>query len=119
MTIYKRITEIKNTEIEITNISKPYSEAENRLVELFASQIKNAQVSCSTYGSGEVVNTFDNTIDNMFIDIAFGDITKSFSVKHIMTNTTSIKFTDPEIYNIWEAICQGVFAHFCIFFSGG
>jgi hypothetical protein len=103
MTIYERIDEIKNTvELTMDNATEAYAEAEAELVTLLSDRVKDAEVDCSAHGTGKVVAAIGDTLDDMFVDIAFDEVTKSFSLKHVMTNTF-VKLTDVEIREAWKA----------------
>ena len=97
MTTYERITEIKNTvELTMENAHETYSKTEAELVSLLVDQLKDTEVDCSTFGTGTVIQSCGETLEDMFIDISFGETTKSFSLKHAMTNTF-VKFADADV----------------------
>lgn len=99
MTYYETIKEMQNNlVIDTTTIDAIYFNAEETLTTLTCSYIANADVMSITHGSGVIVKASGRTFDAIIVDIAFAAVTKRFSLKHMITNTKFIQFTDQERY---------------------
>lgn len=103
MTTYTRLEEIKATELTLDNAHDTYNNVENELVKLIGDYVLGAEVSCQTLGFGHVVAYKGTTLDNIIVDIEFADTTKKFSLNHIITVASFVKFEDIfEIGSIYD-----------------
>lgn len=105
MTIYERIYEMKNnTVLEAETAKDTYFETEQKLASLIGELVMGAQVKSrvNVLGTGTVISYQGTTLDNLIIEIEFENVTKRFSLAHILANTF-IKFTETsEISKIWD-----------------
>jgi len=105
MTIYERFDEmICNTEFDLENAKQAYYETEAGLVVTISELVKEAEVVSTMYGTGTVVSTQGKTIDDIIIDVEFPEVTKRFSLAHIISGNKFTKFTDENIYEIWNQV---------------
>lgn len=104
MTIYERLEEVKtNYELKLENARETYYQAEAQLVDLVGNYVIGAEVSCQAYGPGRVVAFKGTALDNIIVDVEFADVTKKFSLTHIITVARFIRFEDIlEIGVIWD-----------------
>lgn len=104
MTTYERLEEIKNAaELTLDNAHDTYYKAEAELVDLIGDYVMGAEVRCTAHGPGHIVVYKGTTLDNIIVDVEFADITKKFSLAHIITVAKFIKLEDIfEIGVIWD-----------------
>lgn len=99
--VIENLKENLNTEAEVTKES--YYEAEAQLVNLFGTYIMNANITCKTLGNGKVTAYSGDTLETMIIDITFAELTKRFSMSHILNSGKAfVEFTNEEIANLWQ-----------------
>lgn len=73
-------------------------------VKLIGDYVFGAEVSCQTLGFGHVVAYKGTALDNIIVDIEFADTTKKFSLNHIITVASFVKFEDIfEIGSIYDS----------------
>lgn len=104
MTIYERFEEIKNTtELKLENAKDTYYQAELALANLVGDYVLGAEVACKAYSPGHIISYSGTTLDGLIVNIEFAEITKKFSLMHIMTVGNFINFVDTlEIGVIWN-----------------
>jgi hypothetical protein len=104
MTTYERLEEIRNAaELTLVNAHDTYYEAEAELAALIGDYVMGAEVSCQTYGPGHIVAHKGTTLDNIIVDVEFDNITKKFSLAHIIMVAKFAKIEDIfEIGVIWD-----------------
>lgn len=106
MTYFERLEEMKKgVVLDLNNMHEAYYEAESKLVKLVSEQIKSAEISSTTCGTGLVLNSYGDTLDQMVMEVNFFDSIKKFAVLPvIMGNTLFVKFSDIlEIGDTWDA----------------
>ena len=104
MTYSEKLTDIQtNINLELDTANETYFEAENKLINIISECIKNSsEVTCITYGIGQVTEVSGETLDLTYLTIDFAGMLKKFSLLHMMTTNKFIKFTDSsEIDNVW------------------
>lgn len=107
MTYFERIDEMKNNiAMDLENATEAYKVTELDLVNLFSEQINGAEVTCALYGNGKVTAITGDTLDNAILDITFVDITKRFSLMHIMTNKFIKLVNEDVIKEVWDKVLE-------------
>lgn len=104
MTIYERFEEIKDTtELRLENAKNTYLNAEQELLGLVGDYVMGAEVYSTLYGPGHIISYKGETLDGLIVNIEFATAVKMFSLMHIITNGTFVKFVDTlEIGIIWN-----------------
>ena len=104
-TYFERVDELRdNTNFTVENHPADYVAAETALVDLFAEQIKGAEITSTSYGIGLVLNSYGDTLDQMVMEVNFFDSIRKFAVMPVITGKVLfIKFSDiPEIRDMWD-----------------
>lgn len=104
MSIYERFGEIKDTtELKLENAKDTYYQAELALVNLVGDYVMGAEVVGKTYGPGHIISYSGTTLDGLIVNIEFADLSKKFSLMHILTVGNFVNFVDTlEIGIIWN-----------------
>ena len=104
MIIYERFKEIKDTtELRLEGAKDTYYKAESALVDLVGNYVVGAEVISTLYGPGHIISYKGTTLDGLIVNIEFAEFSKQFSLMHIITNGTFVKFVDTlEIGTIWN-----------------
>lgn len=103
MTIYERLNELKNTELEAATAKDTYNTVETELVKLVGDYVIGAPVKAQTIGAGKVVSYHGDTIEHLIVDIQFGNSIRKFSLQHLCTAARFIRFEDIfEIGDLWS-----------------
>ena len=103
-TTYENFAALKaETAQKLAKTREVYTEAETELVKLVGDFVTGATVECQTYGPGEIVGYNGTTVENIIVEVKFAELTKKFSLQHIVAVAKFIRFTDTtEINVIWE-----------------
>lgn len=103
-TTYENFAELKaETELKLANTREVYTEAETELVKLVGDFVMGAAVECQTYGPGKVISYDGTTLDNIIVEVQFAELSKKFSLQHIITVGKFIRFENAvEIGVIYE-----------------
>lgn len=107
MTTYERLEALRNsTNLDADNAHEVYPTVEAELVNLFADQIKNAEIITTAWGTGKVTEASGETIDSMFMTVVFANDTKRFAVEPIISGKAFFtKFVEnEEIKNAWNEV---------------
>jgi hypothetical protein len=104
MTYFETFNEMKNAiAVEQKMPKENYFKYEAKLTDVLCECIKDIRVDCKAHGSGIIISSTGETLNDLFVDIAFKDFTKQFSLLHIMTNKKFITLVDAEEFeNIWS-----------------
>ena len=104
MTTYERLEEIKTAaELTLDNAHDTYYKAEAELADLIGDYVMGAEVRCTAHGPGHIVAYKGTTLNDLIVDVEFADITKKFSLAHIINVAKFIKLEDIfEIGVIWD-----------------
>lgn len=105
MTYFERVDELRNNTTFASETPRlDYLAAEIVLVDLFGEYIKNAEIVSKTYGTGKIVSTSGDTLDQMCMEVAFATGTKKFGVLPVVTGKVFFnKFADiTEIGDAWD-----------------
>lgn len=103
-TTYENFAELKaETEAKLATTHEVYTEAETELVKLVGDFVTGAAVECQTYGPGQVISYAGTNLDNIIVEVKFTELTKKFSLQHIITVAKFIRFENAvEIGVIYE-----------------
>jgi hypothetical protein len=104
MTTYERINEIKNNaDLRIENAAEAYAQAELELVNLVGDYAVGAEVSCKAFGPGHINAYTGTTLEGLIVEIEFADITKKYSLMHIITVGNFVVLENTfELGTIWS-----------------
>lgn len=103
-TNYEKFAELKaETEAKLATTREVYTEAEAELIKAVGDFVMGATVNCQTYGPGQVIGYSGTTVDSLLVEIKFAEITKKFSLQHVVTVGKFISFENAvEIGVVYE-----------------
>lgn len=98
---FEAINELKNTLTSEPITTEEYLKIEKKLVDTIYEAITDAEVTSTNYGEGKITKFEGDTFDSIIVDITFEQVTKTFSLQHIVTKARVVKLNDTEIKNLW------------------
>ena len=105
MTYYERVDELRDgANFTAENYETEYLTAEIVLIDLFGEYIKGAEIISKPFGTGKVVSTSGDTLDQMFMEVAFTGGIKKLGVMPVITGKVVFtKFADIlEVGDAWD-----------------
>lgn len=104
MTAYEKFENtLSALDSDNTNIQEVASQIEQELATTIKIAVIDIKVAGTLYGLGTVVACSGTTLDNLIIDIAFGETIRKFSLKHIMSSPMFSFKNAVEFVDLWNA----------------
>jgi ElaB/YqjD/DUF883 family membrane-anchored ribosome-binding protein len=99
MMYVEKIEELRNTiTVDEQNANEAYFTVEKNLADCTCQFVGKPDVICSKYGDGKVTEIYGDTFDSIILTIDFAEVTKKFSLAHMIANNKFIKFVNDKLY---------------------
>lgn len=104
MTYFEKINEMKETaSMELATAKADYLKVEAELAGLLGGYLRDARVTSTFDGKGNVIEASGETLDELIITVAYANNTKKYSLINIMRGNKFVKFEDIfEIGDAWD-----------------